>query len=248
MKFPDENICLKASHLTKRYGAHTALKDLNLEVPAGAVLALLGPNGAGKTTTINLFLGFLKPSEGLAEVCGINSAVNPLAARRSLAYIPESVSLYGNLTAVENLRYFAELGGSKSMTNARCDELLLLAGLQENAFRRKCSTYSKGMRQKVCIALALAKEAKALLLDEPTSGLDPYASTEFLLILRKLSSQGIATLVATHDLYFAKQVADNIMILVNGELRREIEPDQLDLSELESAYMAEVSRPQRGSG
>src|SRR5688572_4059864 len=150
---------LKAENLHKRYGAHIALKSLNLEVSAGEVYALLGPNGAGKTTTINCFLGFIEPDGGRASVAGFDPAQNPEVARRALAYIPEQVNLYGTFSGMENLAYFADLGGSKWQEDQLRD-FLREAGLQREAVDRPVSGYSKGMRQKVGVAIALAKNAK----------------------------------------------------------------------------------------
>ena len=169
---------LKAEQLHKRYGAHTAIHALDLHVPAGDVYALLGPNGAGKTTTINCFLGFLRPDGGRVLINGHDPAIEPEATRRQLAYIPEQVNLYGWFTGVENLAYFAELGGRR-LSRAEAQSLLDAAGLQTEAFDKPVGGYSKGMRQKVGIAIAMAKQARVLLLDEPTSGLDPRASYEF---------------------------------------------------------------------
>ena len=160
---------LTATSLHKKFGPAVALHSLDLTVAPGEIYALLGPNGAGKTTTINCFLGFLTPDAGSASVAGINVALNPLAARRALAYIPEQVNLYGHFSGLENLAYFSELAGHR-YADAQLRAFLTEAGLQAGAHDQRTAAYSKGMRQKVGIAIALAKEAKALLLDEPTSG------------------------------------------------------------------------------
>lgn len=223
-----------------RHGTHTTLDNLCLEISPGRVLCVLGPNGAGKTTTINLFMGFLTPTRGRAEVAGIDVTTNPREARRNLAFIPESVALYGNLTGIENLQYFAQLGGVRGVSADRCAELLERAGLQSTAFHRQASTYSKGMRQKVCVALALAKDAKAMLLDEPTSGLDPYAASEFSALVRSLASQGVGAMVATHDLLLAKQMSHEVLILVAGQARKILPTQDLDVAYLEEVYLAEL--------
>jgi len=227
---------LKAEALHKRYGTHTALHALDLNVAPGEVYALLGPNGAGKTTTINCFLGFVKPEGGRVTVAGIDPQVDAQAARRALAYIPEQVNLYGWFSGLENLAYFAELGGQ------RCSEedlksFLAQAGLQEDAFARPVAGYSKGMRQKVGIAIALAKEAKALLLDEPTSGLDPRASYEFSHLLRSLSGKKVAILMATHDIFRALDVATRVGVMESGHLRAEMSTSKVSASELEALYL-----------
>lgn len=227
---------LKAERLHKRYGDQIAINALDLHIPAGEVYALLGPNGAGKTTTINCFLGFQKPDGGRVWVAGEDPSVRPQEARRQLAYIPEQVNLYGWFTGAENLEYFAELGG-RQLPAAEIETLLAQAGLQPEAFHKPVAGYSKGMRQKVGIAIALAKSARALLLDEPTSGLDPRASYEFSRLLEKLRDQGLAILMATHDIFRALDVATRVGIMVSGVLEKEIETREVAASDLEALYL-----------
>jgi ABC-2 type transport system ATP-binding protein len=230
---------LEASNLTKRYGTHTALNDLNLTIKAGEIFALLGQNGAGKTTTINLFLGFIQPTEGSALINGISVAENPQEIKKHLAYIPETVMLYPNLTGIENLQYFSLLAGFE-YSKKELQELLAKAGLQSQAFDQRLAGYSKGMRQKVGIAIAVAKKAKVLLLDEPTSGLDPKASNEFSEIIKTLAANGTAILMATHDIFRAKEVASRIGIMKEGNLRSVIDASSISANELESLYLKTV--------
>jgi ABC-2 type transport system ATP-binding protein len=176
---------LTARSLHKKFGSAIALHALDLNVAPGEIYALLGPNGAGKTTTINCLLGFLQPDAGRALIDGLDVVREPLETKRRLAYIPEQVNLYGTFSGVENLAYFSELAGHR-YPDTDLRRFLTEAGLQAEAHDRRVSGYSKGMRQKVGIAIALAKQAKALLLDEPTSGLDPSASHEFSQLLRQL--------------------------------------------------------------
>lgn len=231
---------LEAHKLTKRFQDRVALDALDLRVEPGEIFALLGPNGAGKTTTINLFLGFLTPDAGYARVCGTSVAEDPVAARRRLAYIPEMVSLYPRFSGVENLDYFSRLGGH-ARRHEELYELLARAGLAREAADRRVGTYSKGMRQKVGIALALATGAKALLLDEPTSGLDPAASHEFSRMLRKLADDGVAILMATHDLFRAREDASRIGILLNGRLVAQHSRDEIKDRDLEKIYLERLS-------
>ncbi len=231
---------LEAHKLTKRFQDRVALDALDLTVQDGEIYALLGPNGAGKTTTINLFLGFLKPDGGDARIAGTSVAEDPVAARRKLAYIPEMVSLYPRFSGVENLDYFSRLGGHAR----RREELYALlerAGLQREAADRRVGTFSKGMRQKVGIALALATGAKALLLDEPTSGLDPAASHEFSRMLKQLAGEGVAILMATHDLFRAREDASRIGILVGGRLIAQYSRDEIKDQDLERIYLERMS-------
>ena len=228
---------LEARALRKRYGGVAAVDGLDLRVGPAEVYCLLGPNGAGKTTTIHLFLGFIEPTAGSAHVTGLDVAAEPLESKRRLAYVPEQVMLYRNLSGLENLEYFAALGGRGSPDPARLADILVGAGLPPDAVRRRVSEYSKGMRQKVGIAVAMAKEADALLLDEPTSGLDPQASNEFSELLGKLRDNGVAVLMATHDLFRAKETGTRVGIMRHGRLVRELSTDEIGHADLERIYL-----------
>jgi ABC-2 type transport system ATP-binding protein len=209
---------LNAIELTKRYDGVVALNALTLSVEPGEVFCLLGANGAGKTTTINLFLNFVNPTSGQAFINGIDVVRSPLETKKYVAYIPETVMLYRNLTGLENLEYFAALAGRPHLTRADLLAFFGQVGLPEVAADRRVGTYSKGMRQKVGIAIALAKGAKALLLDEPTSGLDPKAANEFSALLKQMSDAGVAVLMATHDLFRAKESGTRVGIMKHGSL------------------------------
>ncbi len=227
---------LQAINLRKSYGNNEALRGLNLTVESGDIYCLLGANGAGKTTTISLFLNFIQPDGGTASVCGLDVTEQPLETKKLLAYIPEQVMLYGNLTALENLRYFAQLGGHDySREDYRA--FLHRVGLQPEAVDRRVKTYSKGMRQKVGVAIALAKQARVLLLDEPTAGLDPKASNEFSQLLLKLKSDGAAILMATHDLFRAKETGTRIGIMKEGRLVEELSTDEVSHADVEQIYL-----------
>lgn len=212
---------LEARGVIAGYGAHTILHGLDLTVQAGEIYALLGANGAGKTTTLSLFLGFVQPASGRVRVNGTDPVADPTGSRRQLAYIPENVALYEHLSARENVAYLLHLAGQPASAQA-IDEALASAGLDAAAHGRRVSGFSKGMRQKVAIALALARKVPALLLDEPTSGLDPQATTEFSRILGLLRSQGVAVLMVTHDLLGAADVADRIGFIERGRLIEEV--------------------------
>ncbi len=224
---------IEANNLNKHYKETHALKGLNLHVRSGSIYALLGANGAGKSTAINLFMGFTSATSGTASINGMAVGAS---TKNYIAYIPENVMLYPHLTGVQNLRFFSGLN-NKEYSNQQLTALLNKAGLQQNAHQNKVSTYSKGMRQKVGIALALAKEAKALFLDEPTSGLDPLASNEFSAILKSLKEQGVAILMVTHDLFRAKETADIIGIMKQGELVKEVRANTVSSLQLEELYV-----------
>jgi len=231
---------IEAKQLTKSYDNKIALSDLSLCINPGEIFCLLGANGAGKTTTINLFLNFTAPTAGQAIIGGKDVVKEPLATKKLLTYIPENLTLYPNLTGLENLDYFAGLSSKKySFENLRL--FLQEAGLQSDAHDKRVATYSKGMRQKVGIALALAKDAKVLLLDEPTSGLDPKASKEFSELLSGLSQKGVATLMATHDLFRAKETGTHIGIMKEGRLVEQFTTSQINHTDLEKLYLKHMN-------
>jgi len=231
---------LEAKDLTKTYGNKVAVDRLNLTIQPGDIFCLLGANGAGKTTTINLFLNFITPTKGKISIKGIDVVANPLETKKHLAYIPENLMLYPNLNGLENLEYFSGLAG-KSFSKDALVNFLLEAGLQEEAHKQRVSKYSKGMRQKVGIAIALAKDAEVLLLDEPTSGLDPKASNEFAALLQKLKQQQVATLMATHDLFRAKETGTHIGIMKEGQLVEQLTTQEIDHSDLEKLYLQHMN-------
>jgi ABC-2 type transport system ATP-binding protein len=228
---------LEAIGLSKCYGAQTALDALNLRIDPGEVFCLLGANGAGKTTTIHLFLNFIQPSSGTATIKGLDVVQQPLETKRYLAYIPEQVMLYGNLSGLENLAYFSTLAGQGAYTNDQLLTFLVQVGLPLEAATRWVSTYSKGMRQKIGIAIALAKRAEILLLDEPTSGLDPKAASEFSTLLRRMSDDGVAVLMATHDLFRAKDTGTRVGIMKQGRLISTLPTANLTHTDLERIYL-----------
>jgi ABC-2 type transport system ATP-binding protein len=228
---------LEAKQLVVDYKNHRAIDTLDLSVPAGCVYALLGGNGAGKTSTINTFLGFARPASGNVFIDGESPDQNPAAVRAKLAYLPENVALYGYMSGVENLDFFCKLADIR-LSRQHAHDLLMNTGLQADAHDRRVSTYSKGMRQKVGLAIASAKQAKAMLLDEPTSGLDPSAANDFAQRIRAAADLGMAVLMATHDLFNAKQVADRIGIMKAGRLVEEFDAHTVAHDELEHKYLA----------
>lgn len=227
--------------VTKQYATHTAVESLSLSVAGGDIYALLGPNGAGKTTTINMLLGFIAPDRGTLRIAECSVVDDPAAARAHIAYIPEQVQLYPQLSGIENLDYFSRLAGHR-LAAADLSRMLERVGLSAEATMRRAGSYSKGMRQKVGIAIALAKSAKVLLLDEPTSGLDPSASAEFVVLLKEVSREGVAVLMATHDLFYAHQVATHWGVLAAGKLVAQ-QPAAADFSlqQLEALYLSLIA-------
>ena len=230
---------LQAINLSKRYAGVQALDNLNLSVGKGEIFCLLGANGAGKSTTINLFLNFIEASYGEVIINGVNVKDSPLETKKFLSYIPENLMLYPQLTGLENLEYFSGLSG-RSYSRIQLREFLTEAGLQEEAHLKRVEGYSKGMRQKVGIAIAIAKKAEVLLLDEPTSGLDPQASNEFSALLKRLQQKGVAILMATHDLFRAKEIGTHIGIMKQGRLIKSFKTSEVSLTELETLYLESI--------
>ena len=229
---------IQAINLTKRYeDGLLALDHLNFEIRPGEVFCLLGANGAGKTTTINLFLDFIPPSEGEARINGVNCHHNPLEAKKYVAYVSENVMLYGNFTARQNLDFFAKLGGKRGLSRNDYYRVMAEVGLPEKAFEQRVKDFSKGMRQKLGIAIAMVKDAPAILLDEPTSGLDPKAGVEFLDLLTRLKKQAKAILMSTHDIFRSKEIADRVGIMKEGKMVMQKTREELAHEDLEKLYL-----------
>jgi len=204
----------------------TVLEGLSFDVAEGEIYALLGGNGAGKSTTLLTCLGLLRPAAGELRIMGLDPAQDPADVRRQVAYVSEQAVLYEHLSARENLRYFLSLAGQR-LADAALDDALDVVGLQTVARDRRMSRFSKGMRQKVAIALALLRSAPVLLLDEPTSGLDPTAIVEFNRLVHTLSASGKAVLMVTHDVFGACEVAARVGVLRDGRLGSEFTADAL---------------------
>ncbi len=229
---------IQAIKLTKRYeDGLLALDHVTYDIFPGEVFCLLGANGAGKTTTINLFLDFIPPTEGEARINGINCHQNPLDAKRYVAYVSENVMLYGNFTARQNLDFFAKLGGKTTLTKKDYYRVMGEVGLEDKAFEQRVKEFSKGMRQKLGIAIAMVKDAPAILLDEPTSGLDPKAGAEFLELLKRLKKQGKAILMSTHDIFRSKEIADRVGIMKEGKVVMQCTREELAHEDLQKLYL-----------
>ncbi len=229
---------LKAIELSKRYeDGHLALDALNLEIKSGEIFFLLGANGAGKTTTINLFLNFIEPSSGQVLINDIDVVKNPLETKKYVSFVSENVMLYGNFSARQNLDFFAKLGGKKDLTKQDYYNVMRSVGLQEAAFEKKLKTFSKGMRQKVGLAIAIIKDADNIILDEPTSGLDPKSASELMQILINLKNTGKSILMCTHDIFRAKTVADRVGIMKEGRLVMLRDKEQFLTDDLEKIYL-----------
>ena len=225
---------IQLKNIHKKFKDKIALNNLTIEVKSGEIYGLLGANGAGKSTTLNLLLGFLYPDLGQINMVDVNS--NSIIDHHQIGYVPENVNLYPYLSGIENLDYFSKLAGFK-FTSQELHEFLLECGLEEEAFNKLISEYSKGMRQKVGIAISYAKNAKIYLLDEPASGLDPLSSNELSVLLKKMSNKGATILMASHDIFRVRETCHKIGILKNGSLVKEMFSKDVSSLELEGLYL-----------
>ena len=231
---------IETINLSKKYGSFLALDKLNLKVNAGEIYCLLGANGAGKSTSIGLLLNSIQPTEGTATIDGLDVVAHPTETKKLISYIPENLMLYPKLSGLENLEFFCRLSGKK-LALSTLKNLMIESGIQADFIDKKVSTYSKGMRQKVGIALTIAKDAKVLLLDEPTSGLDPKASNDFAELLRKMSDKKVAVLMATHDLFRARETATTIGIMNHGKLIDSLKANSISNTDLEKLYLQHMN-------
>jgi ABC-2 type transport system ATP-binding protein len=224
-------------HLSKQYeNGVLAVNDLSLSVDAGEVFCMLGANGAGKTTTLMVSLGFTEPTRGAVRINGFDIARQPLEAKQHVAYVSENVQLYGHFTALQNARFFAELSGRKDVDDALLDRVLVRVGLAREAHRRRVRGFSKGMRQRLGIAIAILREAKVILLDEPTSGLDPKGGLDFLQLLKELRDEQRAIFMTTHDIFRTREIANCVGIMVQGRLVRSLGSDEIKTADLAAIY------------
>ncbi|ACU05073.1 ABC transporter ATP-binding protein [Pedobacter heparinus] len=210
---------IQLKSLTKCYGTQRAVDDLSLDIYKGEIFGLLGPNGAGKTTTILMMLGLTDPTSGSAFVCGYNATNNPIAVKRKVGYMPDSLGFYDNMTALENLKYIARLNGlTEKEIKVRTVETMETVGLSA-ALNKKTATFSRGMKQRLGLADVLIKQPDVIILDEPTLGIDPSGVREFLALIKRLSKeQGLTVLLSSHHLHHVQQVCDRVGIFVKGKL------------------------------
>jgi ABC-2 type transport system ATP-binding protein len=204
--------------VSKQYGQHWAVRELNLVLKPGELFAFLGPNGAGKTTTIKLLCGLLRPTVGTIEVDGYNLATQGLQARAAMSYVPDLPFCYEHLTAREFLELAADLHGmDKQLAAQRMDDVIRLFEL-EKFIDQLTERFSHGMRQRTVFAAAMLPEPKLLITDEPTVGLDPRSVRQLKDILRNHTSKENTVFLSSHSLDVVEQLADRIGIILGGKL------------------------------
>ena len=231
--------------LTKYYGSKPAAKDISFEVNKGEVFGLLGTNGAGKSTTIKMMCGLLKPTRGLIKIGGIDLNRMPLKAKALMGYLPENPLIYDKLTGAETLELIGKLRKlSNKMIEQRVKYYAEALGLGEQIYH-EVGTYSKGMRQKLAIAMTLIHDPEMILLDEPASGLDPRYTKILKDWIKNLSANGRTVLLSTHIIEMAENLCDRIGIIDQGKLMaigtvNEIQTST-GLNNLEDAFIKLIS-------
>lgn len=218
---------VKVNYLTKEFNGFRAVDNISFEIKEGEIFGLLGPNGAGKTTTIRILNGILKPTYGSAEIGKYNIQKNPLEAKQLMGIVPETTEAYLDLSAYKNLLFVGELYGLKKKDRTkRAIELLKLFELEES-ISKKVKSLSKGMRQKLVLAMALMNNSKILFLDEPTSGLDVKSARMIKTLIKKLNNEGKTILLTTHNIDEANQLCDNVAIMNYGKIVAINTPEKL---------------------
>lgn len=233
---------IQAHKLCVERSGKSVLKDLSFTLPKQKVLALIGGNGAGKSTTILSLLGLLPLNAGTATILGHDVAKEAQTVRKKTGYLPELAALYDHFSALENARYFLSLAGTPAGDEA-IKETFKRVSLAEPAWDARADTFSKGMRQKVAIAICLLRKTDVILFDEPTSGLDPAAIDEFHALIEDLRTGGTSVLMVTHDLFGACETADQILLLRQGSLVGDFSRtnEGFDQSAIRAAFTQEVA-------
>lgn len=209
---------IETRNLVKRYGDKLAVNNVSINVQGGEIFGFLGPNGAGKTTTIKMIVGLLQSTSGSVKVDGFDVQTEPLKAKASSGYVPDTPNLYAKLTGRELLRFVGDLYNlDRQQVARRIEELLRVLELTAAA-DDTIDSYSHGMQQKTSLAAALVHDPRVLVLDEPTVGLDPRSARLIKDILRQLADRGAAVMLSTHILEIAERMCDRIGIINKGEL------------------------------
>jgi len=208
---------IEAQAVSKFYGAFVAVRDISFRIPANQVVAMLGPNGAGKTTMMKILTGYLAPSEGTARIAGYDVQRDRIAAAAQVGYLPENGPLYGDMTALELLRFFGEARGLSAMQMRNRMEAVIQQCSLEHILEKRIGKLSKGQRQRVGLSIALLHDPQVLIVDEPTAGLDPNQVRQFRGLIAELR-QAKTLLISTHILSEVMTVADRVILINNGRM------------------------------
>ncbi len=210
---------IEFDHVTRTYGAKTAVSDLSLAIPRGELFALLGPNGAGKTTSIRMLVGLLHPTRGAIRICGHDVVTAPRAAHLHLGYVPDEPNLYDKLTGREFLQFIADMFGMpRHLARDKIDREVDCFELGE-FLDDLAESYSLGMKQRLVFAASLLHDPDVLVLDEPMVGLDPRSVRIVKDLLASRTRDGMTVFMSTHTLAMAEEMADRVGIMVRGQLR-----------------------------
>ena len=215
---------IQVSDLTKDYGARRALHSISFDANQGEIVGFLGPNGAGKTTTMRILAGYMPPTDGTATVAGYDVVEESFEVRRRVGYLPETVPLYNDMTALEYLKFMADLRHIPN-SRERANETLEKVNLQDRA-NGYIANFSKGMRQRIGLAQALIHRPEVLILDEPTIGLDPAQVVEMRSVIKEIGKDR-TVLLSTHILSEAQQMCDRVLIINKGQIVAEDTPENL---------------------
>jgi ABC-2 type transport system ATP-binding protein len=244
---------VKTTGLTKRYDHQIAVDQVSFQVMEGEIFGFLGPNGAGKSTTLLMLLGLSDPTEGFAEVCGLDPRKRAIEVKRLVGYLPENVGFYNDLDAVQSLQYIADLSGmEKKKIQSSIEEVLTTVGLTENA-TKKVGAYSRGMKQRLGVAEVLLKNPKVMFLDEPTLGLDPDGALKLVELIQSLNQERRMTvLLSSHNLHQVQKISHRVGIMIRGKMVAEgsiealarekfgLGEEQYSLEEIYMKYFREV--------
>ena len=237
---------IEVRRLVKTFGLKPVLRGLDLHLEPGEFVALLGPNGAGKTTLLRILASLARPSLGEVRLAGHRLPGEAAAVRRILGVVSHQPLLYGDLTAEENLRFYAQMYGLPQ-AGRRIDEVLAVVGLDRRR-RDRVREYSRGMQQRLAIGRAVLHDPQILLFDEPHTGLDQEASSMLDGVLRQVAGRGRTVLMTSHDLLRAADLASRIDILSGGVIARSISRAQSEWGDLPSLYRAVAMAPERHGG
>ncbi|QBP41905.1 ABC transporter ATP-binding protein [Paenisporosarcina antarctica] len=211
-------LVLDIQHLSKKYGKKTALEDISFSVKAGTCFGLLGPNGAGKSTTMKILTGIVDADNGNVMILGMDSKKHLHSIKQKVGYVPQSITLYEELNAYDNLLFFGQMYGVKGkLLQERITKVLTQTGLLDRA-KDKVKEYSGGMKRRINIAAALLHDPKILILDEPTVGIDPQSRNHIFDMIRALKEEGVTIIYSTHYMEEVEVLCDDIAIIDNGKI------------------------------
>ena len=241
---------LEATNLTKYYRDFLAVDHINFQVKKGEIFGFLGPNGAGKTTTIRMLTGMSIPTEGTATIMGYNIQSQSVSAKEQMGIVPDVSNTYNELSAWDNLTFTGRLYDlPKTYRENRAEELLKMFGLYERR-KDKVEDFSRGMKRRICIAMALMNKGSILFLDEPTSGLDVQSVIIIRDLIRELNHKGLTVFITTHNIEEASQMCNNVAIINHGEIVAIDTPEKLKrtlrgLQSVEVAFERAPSNPSK---